>query len=155
MSYVAFGIIASQGDLEQIIRQYAGEQAGYFLRWSNRVSGIVKSLPDGFEQAEGQVFNALMELRWKPRGGQGYDVLLLSQAETIVDERLTPIPGEWESQVQKVLMHDRRNPQYPQPFLYEVESKHIRQCYFRDANTGIVHFVALVLLPSGAEVVAA
>ncbi|MGI0493503.1 hypothetical protein ACN4EG_17105 [Alkalinema pantanalense CENA528] len=148
MSYVAYGSVASQESLGALIKKYAGEQACYFLRWSHRVSGMVRKLPESFEQAAGQVFNASIELRWKRQGAQSYEVLLLSQDDQrVCEEGLVRMAGDWETQVQKVLMHDykRQNPQYPKPFVYEVDSQHIRQCYFRDRRSGIVHFVALVL----------
>jgi hypothetical protein len=145
MSYVGYRTIASVEELKRLIGQYAGDTAGYFLRWSHRVSGIVSQLPDDFAQAEGQVFNPQLELRWK-RAGQGYSVLLLSQDDGIVESGFMPLAGTWQVQIHGALTHDPRNPQYPKPFKYEgVDRQSIRQCYFRNADTGNVHFIALTL----------
>jgi hypothetical protein len=147
MSYVGCRTVASVDALKGLIEQYAGDTAAYFLRWSNRVSGVVSQLPKDFDRAEGQMFNQQLELRWK-REGKGYSVLLLSQADGVDGSGFAPLPGNWQVEVHAALMHDQRNPQYPNRFQYQgIESSALQQCYFRNAETGVVHFIALTLRP--------
>ncbi len=147
MSYVGCRTVSSVDELRGLMGKYTDDSAFYFLRWSNRVSGIVSQLPEDFEGAEGQMFNPQLELRWK-REGEGYSVLLLSQGKSVDSEGFVALSGNWQVEVHGALMHDQRNPQYPNQFKYQgTKPSALRQCYFRNADTGVVHFIALTLRP--------
>ncbi|NJO43573.1 MAG: hypothetical protein HC865_24085 [Cyanobacteria bacterium RU_5_0] len=125
----------------------------YFLKWIHRVSGIVdslKDLPAEFPSPEGQMFTDIISLRWQQRGNR-YDVIIFSSKPLEQFKAFKPIadndrPVTWETRLLPALPHDVRNPQYPNRFIYQgISEKHICQRYFRDARTGIVHFVTLAL----------
>ena len=68
-------------ELKQLLEELGSQERGnqktyYFLRTPHKVSGICMKLPEEFPTAEGQMFNANCELRWKKRKS-GYDVLVL------------------------------------------------------------------------------
>ena len=144
MSYVGHTTV-DERQLLELIQQCSGDRF-FFLRSSHQVSGIVSELPLVLS-LEGQVFNNQLELRWKAEK-QSYRVLLLSR--TIELEGFTKIAGDWQTEDHPALLHDRRNPQYPNLFRYPLGlEKRIQQRYFRDATTGIVHFVALTVKENG------
>ena len=43
--------------LLELIDKLKTENTYYFLRWTNKVSGIIKQIPDKFPMLEGQMFN--------------------------------------------------------------------------------------------------
>lgn len=129
---------------------------GYFLRWAHRVSGWVNQLPETFPSPQGQMITATLELRWR-RQRLGYDVLLLSTQAMDQASGFQPLSGlasekdgfatAWETCLRPVLAHPRRGPQYPKAFTYSgLEASQLSQRYFRNAQTGIVQFVALSLV---------
>ncbi len=125
----------------------------FFLRWPHKVSGWVTEQPEQLSP-EGQWLTAIAELRWKC-DRNGYQILWLGQQSAKEIQPLsglewTPIDRTWETDDDKpVLLHDRRTPQFPHLFNYPTRlSNRLRQRYFRDANTGIVHFVALTIYPA-------
>jgi hypothetical protein len=69
--------LLTEEQLRTLLQQPITSPSYYFLRWSHKVSGIVKELPDDFPSPEGQMFNCELELRWKKQG-QKFSVLLLS-----------------------------------------------------------------------------
>lgn len=146
MSYVASAEVDCETKLRELLEKYDRGSSYYFLRWTHRVSGIQADLKD-FPSPEGQLFNAELELRWK-QVQQGYRVLVLSQ-ELLDEPAFKPLPGNWEHEDHRVLMHDRNNPQYPNGFNYgaNVDPSRIRQRYFRNSETLAVQFVALTLQP--------
>jgi hypothetical protein len=147
MSYVASAIVQSETELRSLLGKYQRNTNYYFLRWTHKVSGIQMELA-GFPSPEGQLFNAELELRWKQTQQGYYSVLLLSQ-NVLLDALFEPLPGEWKHEDHEILMHDRRNPQYPNGFSYDpaVQPDRIRQRYFRNVKTLAVQFIALTLQP--------
>ena len=147
MSYVGYTSIPIDPDdksLRQLIERYTQPGDFFFLRSLHQVSGIITTLPDTLTP-EGQLFNAITELRWKKRR-QGYEILWLGQQAPDSDYRFTAIQRQWQTEDHPALLHDRRTPQYPNLFRYPAALKdELWQRYFRDAETGIVHFVALAL----------
>ena len=146
MSYVGYADISAKDNnsLRQLIEQYSKPGDFFFLRSLHRVSGIITELPDQLSP-EGQLFNARFELRWKKRR-QGYELLWLGQQAPTNTEDFTKIERQWETKDHDALLHARKTPQYPNLFYYPSElEKTIQQRYFRDAGTGIVHFVALTV----------
>lgn len=81
-------------DLLRLIDKLKTENTYYFLRWTNKVSGIIEKLPDKFPMLEGQMFNHQFELRWKHKRQNTYEVLLL----TIDDNHhgFTKLAETWE-----------------------------------------------------------
>lgn len=141
MTYVASAQVQLE-ELQALLEEYDRGSSYYFLRWTHEVSGILAELKE-FPSPEGQMFNAELELRWK-QTAQGYRVLLLSTSE---EPGFEPLPGKWEHEDHSILLHDRKNPQYPNGFSYgeKVNPSRIRQRYFRNVETLAVQFIALTV----------
>jgi hypothetical protein len=137
----------SQTKLKEILSQIQQDSTPvYFLKWFHKVSGMVITLPADFPSPEGQMFTEQFCLRWQRQNNQ-YDVLFLSATPLESEGDWRSLSEEhhdilWETRTVSALPHDVKNPQYPNSFIYEgVQPERIRQRYFRDANTGIIHFV--------------
>ncbi|MEH2181071.1 hypothetical protein [Nostoc sp.] len=116
----------------------------------NPVNNSTPKQPETFPSPEGQLFNSILELRWKQKQGK-YEVLLLSsQDEAPIfqpqDEQYNfrPIKGNWEILEQNALLHSPKETRFPKSLNSE-DIKNIAQRYFRDQNTATVHFVALTI----------
>ncbi|MDK2408968.1 hypothetical protein QHH11_10090 [Aphanizomenon sp. PH219] len=154
-------------DLLRLIDKLKTENTYYFLRWTNKVSGIIEKLPDKFPMLEGQMFNHQFELRWKHKRQNTYEVLLL----TIDDNHhgFTKLAETWEiepndekkfpSYAYPAHGYRPEETRFPQKFIY-ADSLDIRliteesnkpnkpklaQRYFLDKKTATVHFVALTV----------
>jgi hypothetical protein len=150
--------------LLQLIQELVADNPSYyFLRWSHAVSGIIKQPPTEaqFPMLEGQMFNYLSELRWKPQGEAGYQVLLLTIAGEHGD--FTPMKagkqGEGETKLWRI---EPNNPQtfpaygyrahlyrrdatrFPKELTFDHQPQ-LAQRYFIDSETSSVQFVALTL----------
>jgi hypothetical protein len=70
----------------------------------------------------------------------------LSQSE---QPGFEPLLGAWEHEDRPILLHDRKNPQYPNEFSYSpaVDHDRIQQRYFRNTKTLAVQFIALTVKP--------
>lgn len=156
IGYVAHAQVTDETVLRPLLTlasadQSEAEESFFFLRWAHRVSGMKAALPETLSP-EGQWFSELGELRWK-RDRHGYQVLWLGQQRPQDVEQLshlawTAIDRQWQFVDQPVLLHDRRTPQFPHLFDYPTRLQNrLRQRYFRDAETDIVHFVALTVHP--------
>lgn len=146
VGYASTSIPQDEQSLRQLLDRYSQPGDFFFLRWLHKVSGFTSQL-DSQISPEGQLFNATFELRWKKRR-QGYDVLWLGlQPPQNADNSIfTAIDRPWQTDDRLALLHNRKTPQYPNLFIYPSELKdQIRQRYFRDGKTGIVHFVALTV----------
>ena len=131
----------SESELRALLDDHQGEQHYYFLRWANRVSGVVPDLPDSLSP-EGQMFNVDLEIRWKQKGDK-YDVLLLSQYDNDYPE-FDSFAQTWRSEDRKANFYLKDKTRFPKGFTYP-EELNIGQRYFKDQDTGIVHFVALTI----------
>jgi hypothetical protein len=132
----------SASELKTLLEHHKGNQNYYyFLRWSNRVSGIVTSLED-FPSPEGQMFNADLEIRWKQKG-EKYDVLLLSKEDSDYAD-FDSFAQTWQSEDRSASFYPKTETRFPKGFIYS-EKLNIGQRYFKDKSTGIVHFVALTI----------
>ncbi|HEY9804244.1 MAG TPA: hypothetical protein V6D25_28190 [Leptolyngbyaceae cyanobacterium] len=81
--FVGFKEAISFDDLLDLIKEFANESSYYFLRWTHKVSGIIKEIEsetDLEQMIEGQMFNYHCELRWKKKAKNTYEVLLLTIA---------------------------------------------------------------------------
>ncbi|MEO1428361.1 MAG: hypothetical protein AAFV71_04705 [Cyanobacteria bacterium J06633_8] len=161
MSFVGIKQVSSADELKELLNTYSQasqQQSYYFLRWVDKVSGIITNLPEDFSKSEGQFFNAELELRWKP-GGKGYNVLLLRANNHHQDTELgfKKIGGEWEvSEKQNAHFYgtdEKSNiTRFPKNFIYKNQQKDINpkdiplaQINFFNKQTATVHFVALTL----------
>ncbi|MEO0377094.1 MAG: hypothetical protein AAF329_21260 [Cyanobacteria bacterium P01_A01_bin.17] len=155
--YVAQTQVTAPADLRQLLTPAAAEQSEaadsyFFVRWTHQVSGIKTTLPESLSP-EGQWFTAKGELRWKAQRSGRYDLLWLGQIAPNEVSRLsnlafTPIQRSWRIYDRPVLLHDRRTPQFPNLFDYPTRLQNcLRQRYFRDRDTDIIHFVALTVHP--------
>lgn len=147
MSSIGSTQVKDGEDLKALLKKHVHEPTYYFLRQTHRVSGIQQEFPENLDVVEGQLFNAEFEVRWKCTPQQkGYSVLVLSRSN-LKDSSLKPLPGQWESEDHSVLLHDPKNPQYPNGFTYEagVDVSRIQQRYFRNVNTLAVQFIALTV----------
>jgi hypothetical protein len=143
MSFVGHRLVSAASELETLIKHYGGQsQSYYFLRWPHCVSGITVELPEAFFSAEGQLFNAMTELRWQRRG-TGYSVLLLSSGVDVADGFIA-IPGDWEICDRTAHFYDKNDARFPKSFTYP-DHLSIYQRYFLDTKTSTVHFVALTV----------
>ncbi|MEM1253270.1 MAG: hypothetical protein AAGI69_12620 [Cyanobacteria bacterium P01_H01_bin.21] len=140
----------SQEQLVSVLKQLAPSQSAYFLRWPHRVSGWRSTLPKEVLSPQGQLVTANLELRWQ-RHGNRYDLLLLSASslKTEVKELLkfqSLANNQWQTCLRPVLPYRERIPQYPKRFQYKgINPDQLQQRYFRNAQTGLVQFVALAL----------
>ncbi|MDY7021462.1 MAG: hypothetical protein SWJ54_08870 [Cyanobacteriota bacterium] len=149
MSFVGSKKIDSVEELKELLTQNANSNSYYFLRWVDKVSGIVEKLPSNFEQnpsPEGQMFNSKLELRWK-RKGSGFDILLLSNSDSLPGEWKTIEEGcEWETEVRNARLYDSTVTRFPHRFKYPDNLKtKIAQRYFKNKETLTVHFIALTV----------
>lgn len=142
MSFVGYNQVNSTDDLKKLIKHYAERSPSYyFLRWAHCVSGIISELPK-FPSPEGQVFNSVLELRWKQQGS-GYSLLLLSETLDAA-EGFTAIPGDWKTCDRTAHFNGKTDARFPKGFTYP-EKLLIQQRYFLNAKTATVHFVALTV----------
>lgn len=164
----------SAKELIELLEKFTSSPSYYFLRWTNRVGGFWerrnKEFPDleadilrrlqesqdnvgnnliskptePFPSPEGQLFNSVLEIRWKQQKG-GYQVLLLSseKIENILSDDFKPISDSWEILEQSALIHSHTETRFPKNLNFE--KLNIAQRYFRDKNTATVHFVALTV----------
>ncbi|AFY55876.1 hypothetical protein Riv7116_3420 [Rivularia sp. PCC 7116] len=162
MSFVGFKKVSSADELKELLNIYSQQsqqQSYYFLRWLDRVSGIITNLPEDFSNSEGQFFNAELELRWKPEG-KGYSILLLRANNHHQDSELgfKEIGGEWEvSEEQNAYFYgvdEKKLPtRFPKGFIYKNQQQEnikpkdipLAQRNFFNKHTATVHFVALTL----------
>jgi len=145
-AFVGTRTVASADELRSQLQQFQTEKSFFFLRWTHRVSGLCKTLPEDFPSPEGQMFDSHKELRWKQQG-KGYSVLLLSAEgdypdfEPIRDSR--NVPMRWNAQVQDVHPYPKTETRFPQGLNYKEKEFNLGQRYFSDPQTATVHFVAL------------
>ncbi|MBD2150402.1 hypothetical protein H6F44_09765 [Pseudanabaena sp. FACHB-1277] len=135
----------SESELNHLLQQYQGNHSYYFLRWADRVSGVIENLPDSLSP-EGQMFNADLEIRWK-RKGDKYNVLLLSEYDNDYPEfnGFDRFPQTWQAETRNAKFYTATETRFPKEFIYP-EKLNFGQRYFKDQDTGIVHFVALTIL---------
>jgi len=131
----------SAPELKTLLDNHRKSPSYYFLRWANRVSGIIENLPDSFSP-EGQMFNEDLEIRWKQRGDR-YDVLLLSKYDDDYPD-FDSFAETWQAEDRKANFYPKTETRFPKVFIYP-EKLNIGQRYFKDQTTGIVHFVALTI----------
>lgn len=134
-----------ESDLKQLLEQDWQTPTYYFLRWPHEVSGIVDELEEGLSP-EGQKFSKQQELRWKQRG-KGYEVLLLTTRQLDTLPEAFKQLGKWRYLDRNAKFYKRRETRLPKTLNYP-DQLNIKQRYFMDANTEIVHFVALTVEPS-------
>ena len=138
-AFVGTTTVPTAEQLGTLIEDVVGNNRVFFLRWPHKVSGLSRTLPDGFPSPEGQVFTRDLELRWK-RKGQSYSVLLLSHAGQV--DGFEPVGTDWETCDRPAHTYPPTETRFPQG-LADREIN-IEQRYFRDKTTATVHFVALV-----------
>ena len=134
----------SESELRTVLDNYRGDKPYYFLRWTNRVSGVIPDLPDSLSP-EGQMFNADLEIRWKQKG-DNYDVLLLSEYDNDYPDfnGFVRFPQTWQAENRTANFYPKDETRFPKGFIYP-KNLNIGQRYFKDQDTGIVHFVALTI----------
>ncbi|WP_413167620.1 hypothetical protein ACL6C3_13175 [Capilliphycus salinus ALCB114379] len=145
MSFVGSKKIDSVDELKELLTQNANSSSYYFLRWVDKVSGI-KELRSNFEQnpsPEGQMFNSKLELRWK-RKGSGFEVLLLTEGDSLLEFKPLEKDCEWETEVRKACLYQQTETRFPNRFHYPDNLK-IAQRYFKNKATSTVHFIALTI----------
>ncbi|EAW35833.1 hypothetical protein [Lyngbya sp. PCC 8106] len=148
MSFVGYKNISSV-ELKELLTQNANSNSYYFLRWVDKVSGIVEELPSTFEQSpspEGQMFNSRLELRWEKKGS-GFEVLLLSNGDSLpefsaIKENEKEL--KWETEVRDAYLYQPTVTRFPNRFKYPNNLK-IAQRYFKNKKTSTVHFIALTV----------
>ncbi|MEB3282488.1 MAG: hypothetical protein VKK42_26570 [Lyngbya sp.] len=147
MSFVGSKNISSVEELKELLTQNANSSSYYFLRWVDKVSGIIEEFPSDFEQnpsPEGQMFNSEFELRWK-RKDSGFEVLLLTEGDSLPGEWKTIEEGcEWETEVRKACLYQPTVTRFPRKFKYPKDIN-LAQRYFKNKTTSTVHFIALTV----------
>jgi hypothetical protein len=142
--YVYHKQLISNEELQSLINNLSKPQSYYFLRYSHTVSGICINLPTDRGEIEGQMFNAVCELRWK-KYKSGYEALILSKQEFPLDG-FEKLPGKWEIIERNAYLHDLKETKFPKGFIFkDVELDKIQQRYFQNSATATVHFVALTV----------
>jgi hypothetical protein len=134
----------SDSELLDLINNLATENTYYFLRWTHGVSGITQEelTDDKFPMLEGQMFNHQLELRWKYKKNNTYEVLLLSINGT--NSEFQPLGEHWQIQERKAYFYQSTETRFPKGFDYP-SNLDIKQRYFQDKTTATVHFVALTI----------
>lgn len=138
-AFVGVKTVKTTEELRTLIEEVTGGDRVFFLRWPHKVSGLSRTLPDGFPSPEGQVFTGDRELRWKVQG-QSYSVLLLSNTNEV--EGFEPIDADWETCDRPAHIYPPTETRFPQGLADR--NINIKQRYFRDKKTATVHFVALI-----------
>jgi len=142
-------------DLKSLIEAPTIKPSYYFLRWTHKVSGMMTSLPPDFPSPAGQMFNSDYEIRWKQKGKDNYEALLLSNLPLSDFPRdfanFKPLIEQSEIKWETATRNAYFYPKYPKPatrfphgFDYP-QDLNIAQRYFKDKTTSIVHFVALTI----------
>lgn len=131
--------------LKEIIDRCIEGEAWAFLRSPHKVELLpFKDNIKLSDCAEGQLFTAACELRWKQQEGT-YDVLLLSKAKR--DDGFQPVGKKWETKDLKANFYPPTEARFPKGLAYEnnegVPKLDIGQRYFIDAQTACVQFIAL------------
>ncbi|KYC43953.1 hypothetical protein WA1_02055 [Scytonema hofmannii PCC 7110] len=131
-------------DLLTLIQEFATETSYYFLRWTHKVSQDWKQQPTktNFPMLEGQMFNSQVELRWKQKGKDSYEVLLLSVADK-EHHKFTKVGEDWHTQDRDAHLHSPTETRFPKGF--SAQELDIVQRYFIDKKTSTVHFIALTI----------
>ncbi|MFK0735103.1 MAG: hypothetical protein ACFKPT_09985 [Gloeotrichia echinulata GP01] len=132
--------------LLDLIQNLATESSYYFLRWTHKVSGIIQDSPTEVEwkqMIEGQMFNPQLELRWKQKRKDSYEVLLLSVAGEYSD--FIPVGKDWQTQDRNAHLHSHSPTETRFPKGFPAQKLDIYQRYFIDKQTATVHFVALTI----------
>ncbi|MUG98254.1 hypothetical protein F7734_40485 [Scytonema sp. UIC 10036] len=137
--FVGVKQISSQDELKKLLEKLS-EPSYYFLRWVDKVSGILPELKEF--SPEGQMFNSKMELRWR-QGDLGYEVLLLSQDEPDVQLGFKPIGSSWQIVERQAHFYRETETRFPKGFSHQ--DIKIGQRYFMDKDTATVRFVALTV----------
>jgi len=155
--YIYHKQLVSSDELDNLITKISQSPNNYyFLRYSHGVSGIcqylpAENLPAERGEIEGQVFNSLLEMRWK-KYKTGYEVLILSQQKLDL-ENLEELTGNWKICDRDAFWHNPEETRFPKGFTFKDENdqqmKHeeipIKQRYFQDADTATIHFIALTV----------
>ena len=132
----------SVSDLLGLIDKLKTENTYYFLRWTNRVSGIIENPSDDFPMLEGQMFNEEFELRWRYKKNNTYEVLFLTTGEN--HHEFQGLGENWQVEERNAHFHQKTETRFPKDFKYP-GNLNIKQRYFQDKTTATVHFVALTL----------
>ena len=160
----------SKQELIELLESLSTSPSYYFLRWKHRVGGFWKRRKDeyknlendicdrltknplssihqaapteAFPSPEGQLFNSILEIRWKQKQGE-YQVLILSSQKQAIEINFKPIEYNWEVLEENVLVYASRETRFPKTL--NQEKLNIAQRYFRDKNTATTHFVALTV----------
>lgn len=142
--WVGVKTVSSSEALKELLLQYETDSNCYFLRWPHKVSGFQKQLPADFPSPEGQLFDHDRELRWKSQG-QGYSILLLSKVGH--ESGFSPLDPnreiEWAVQERGAIVYPATETRFPKGIVEQ--GIDIAQRYFIDAETSMVHFVALTV----------
>jgi hypothetical protein len=156
IGYVYHKQLVSSQEINTLIDKLPNSQSYYFLRYSYGVSGVCMEFPVDRGEIEGQMFNAICELRWK-KYKTGYEVLLLSKQEFKLDgfEKLGDNGREiyWQICDHNAYWHELDEARYPRGFIFKGKNNQpikredisIKQRYFKDSATATVHFVALAI----------
>jgi hypothetical protein len=131
----------SVNKLLEIIESLSSPSSYYFLRWTDRVSGIIKKkLTDAqFPMLEGQMFNHDCELRWKYKSKNNYEALLLSTNGE--HPSFTALGENWLIEEHNAHIYPATETRFPKGF--QTTNVDVAQRYFKDKKTATVHFVAL------------
>ncbi|MBE9040989.1 hypothetical protein IQ235_09370 [Oscillatoriales cyanobacterium LEGE 11467] len=132
----------STEELQILLEQWKKPNSYYCLRWHHQASDIVKTLKEAFPSPEGRMFDAERELRWKQLTQSTFSLLLLSENEDIT--QFEPLIGSWEYEDRASISDPDIKIRLPQKMT--IESGEIGQRYFRDRDTGTVHFIALTVM---------
>ncbi|MEH1910174.1 MAG: hypothetical protein V7L05_32060 [Nostoc sp.] len=151
LGYIYHQQLVALDQLDTLITQVSNSQSYYFLRYSHAVSGICSELPSERGEIEGQVFNAICEMRWKKQKS-GYEVLILSQQKFNLEE-FEVLTCNWIICDRDAYWYDPKEARFPKGFTFKGENNQsikpedvsIKQRYFKDSNTATIHFVALTV----------
>jgi hypothetical protein len=127
--------------LLEITKLLSSQSSHYFLRWTDRVSGVIqdKLTAAQFPMLEGQMFNHDYELRWKYKSQNHYEALLLSTKGE--NSNFASLGEDWVVEEQNAYIYPATETRFPKGF--HTTSVDVAQRYFRDKKTATVHFVAL------------
>jgi len=110
----------------------------YFLRSPSAVSGFITELPVLEDFPQGQAFNKDVEIRWQ-KERDSYNVLWLGLQDAPREFKL--ILGDWTHEDRNAQVYSDKETRLPKEIKHN--NPNVGQRYFRNSETGTIHFIAL------------
>lgn len=141
MTFVGQKIVNSAAELQNLLESLSTENRYFCFRWPHKISNFESQISENFPSPAGQMIDSQREIRWKQKGHQEFDILLLSTSES--DNRFAPIGDRWYVETRDVFSYQSEETRFPKEI--DRTPPKLKQNYFRDSQTSTIHFVALTV----------